>query len=170
MDFQIEIEPYQRLDSMDPEDTTASEAIETLYRSGPAVRIHMGPRTWATLRVSGGVSDIFNDIIRMLKRLDQGVYPFEVSFLCSSFTAIWKFSESNGVLTIKTLWTAVVGMANGSEVRGAQFNDAVTQLVVEKKAFVAEWRKLVAQISRDLSSAGYGGRLDDFDCLEWQQE
>lgn len=166
MTFRIEMEPYQGLDVMDPEDTTTSEAIESVYRAGPAVRIHMGPRTWSRLPVSGGVSDILNDTIRMLKRIEIGGYPFDVSFLCNSFTAIWRFSESNGILTIKTLWTAAVGMSNGREVRDAQFNDAVTQIVVDKEAFVAEWRKLLKQVKCDLLSAGYGGRLDDFEYLE----
>lgn len=166
MSFRIEIEPYRELGVWDPEDTTTSEAIESVYRGGPAVCIHMGPRTWARLPVSGGVSDIYNDIIRMLERLELGAYPFEISFLCSSFTALWRFFESNDVLTIRTSWTAVNGSSNGCEFRDAQFNDVVSQIVVEKAAFVAEWRSLARQLKRDLLSAGYGGRLNDFECLE----
>jgi hypothetical protein len=166
MSFRIEMEPCRGLEARDPEDTTTSEAIESVYRAGPAVCIHMGPRTWARLPVSGGISDIYNDIIRILERLGLGVYPFEISFLCSSFTARWRFSESNGVLTIGTSWTAVDGRFNGREVRDAQFNDAVSRFVVEKQAFVAEWRKLARQLKRDLLSAGYGGRLNDLGYLE----
>lgn len=166
MSFRIEIEPYQELGVRDPEDTTTSEAIESVYSGGPAACIHISPRTWARLPVSGGISDIYNDMIRMLERLELGVYPFEISFLCSSFTAIWRFFESNGVLTIRTSWTTVNGSSNGCEVRDAQFNDVVSQIVVEKAAFAAEWRSLARQLKRDLLSAGYGGHLTDFEYLE----
>ena len=80
MNFRIEIEPYQGLEAMDPEDTTTSEAIETVYRWGPAVHMHFGPQIWATLSISGEVSDIYNDIRYMLKSLALGRYPFERAF------------------------------------------------------------------------------------------
>lgn len=166
MSFRIEIESYRELRDRDPEDTTTSEAIESVYGGGPAVRIHMAPRTWARLPVSGGISDIYNDMTRMLERLELGGDPFEVSFLCSSFTAIWRFFESKGVLTIRTSWTVVDGSSNGCEVRDARFNDVVSQFEVEKDAFVAEWRKLAMQLKRDLLSAGYDSRLEDFEYLE----
>ncbi|MGC4064594.1 MAG: hypothetical protein QM784_08130 [Polyangiaceae bacterium] len=166
MSFHIEIEPYQGIEARDPDDTTVSEAIESVYRGGAAVRIHMSPRAWSRLPLSGGISDIYDDIIRMLECLEQGLYPFKISFLCSTFTAIWRFFEANGVLTIRTSWTAVDGRFDEREVRDAQFNDAVTQLVVEKKAFVAEWQKLASQIKRDLTSAGYDEHLDGFEYLK----
>jgi hypothetical protein len=166
MDFLIEMEPYERLDVRDPEDSTTSEAIESVYRAGPAVRIHMAPQTWATLPVEGGVSDIYSDLVRMLKNLEMGVYPFEITFLCSCFTAIWRFSDSNGVLTIRTSWTAVNGVSNGREIRHANFNDEVSQFVVEKETFVAEWRNLLGQIKCELLSAGYDSSLDNFEYLE----
>ncbi len=166
MCFLIEIEPHQGLEARDPEDSTVSEAIETAYRAGPAVRVHMATGAWASLPVSGGVSDIYDDIVRMLKGLELGVYPFEASFLCSSFTAVWRFTESNGVLTIRTLWTAVDGTSDGHKTRAARFNNTVAQVVVEKQKFVAEWRSLLAQIKRGLLSVGYGNYLDNFDYLE----
>lgn len=166
MSFRIEIEPYRELGVREPEYTTTSEAIESIYSGGPAVYIHMGPRTWARLPVSGGISDIYSYMIRMLERLELGVYPFEISFLCSSFTAIWRFFESNGVLTIRTSWTTVDGSSNDCEVRDAQFNNVISQIAVKKAAFVAEWRSLARQLKCDLLSVGYGGHLNDFEYLE----
>jgi hypothetical protein len=166
MYFLIDVEPYQRLDVRDPEDSTVSEAIESVYRAGPAVRIHMAPGTWIRLPMSGGVSDIYNDVIRMLRNLEQGVYPFEITFLCSSFTAIWRFSESTGVLAIGTSWSAVDGTSNGSEIRDACFNHAISQIVVQKQKFVTEWQKLLTTIKHDLLYAGYGSNLGNFEYLE----
>ena len=171
MSFRIEMEPYKTLGVRDPEDTTVSEAIESVYRPGPAVRgpkirIHLTRQTWVTVPVEGGVSDIYNDLVWMLKKLEQGVDPLEVRFLCSCFTAIWRFSESNGALTIRTSWTSVIGTSNGCEIRDAHFNNDVSQFVVNKKTFVAEWRRLLGRIKCDLLRAGYDSRLDNFEYLE----
>ena len=126
----------------------------------------MAAQTWVRLPVGVGVSDIYDDLVWMLKKLELGVDAFEVQFLCHCFTAIWRFSDSNGVLTIRTSWTAVIGISNGREIRDAYFNDEVSQFVVEKMTFVAEWRKLLGQIKCDLLSAGYDSSLGDFEYLE----
>jgi hypothetical protein len=166
MIFRIEIEPNGRLEAIDPEDTTTAEAIETVYREGPAVYIHMGDRACARLTVGGGISDIYNDVVRMLKRLELDSSPFEVSFLCSCFTAIWRINEVSGVLTIGASWSAVVGSVNGVEVEERHFNDVLPCFTVEKKEFVAEWHKLLRKVKCDLLSVGYDGRLENFEYLE----
>lgn len=166
MHFSIDTEACNELGSKDPEDSTTSEAIESAYRHGSAVRINFGEQTWARLPVSGGVSDIYDDIIRMLKRLEVDAYPFELSFLCSCFTAIWRFSASNGSLTIDMRWTAVDGTARGCVVRNSRFNDVASQLVVDKQVFISAWRTLLSQLKRDLLSVGYDRHLDNFEYLD----
>ncbi|MGC4064585.1 MAG: hypothetical protein QM784_08065 [Polyangiaceae bacterium] len=105
----------------------------------------MTNRAFARLTVGGGISDIYNDVVWMLKRLELGPCPFEVSFLCSCFTATWRIGEVSGILTIGASWSAVVGRINGIEVEERYFNDALPQFTVEKKAFVAEWHKLLRE-------------------------
>jgi hypothetical protein len=166
MTFRIEIEPNGRLEAKDHEDTTTAEAIETVYREGPVVHIHMGSRAYARLTIGGGISDIYNDIVWMLKRLELGPCPFEVSFLCSCFTATWRIGEASGVLAIGTSWSAVVGRVDGIEVDERQFNDALPQFTVEKQSFVAEWHRLLRKLKHDLLSAGYGGWLENFQYLD----
>ncbi len=130
------------------------------------MRLHVGPQTWARLPISGGISDIYKSIVTMLESIERGVYPFEISFLCSSFTARWSLSESNGVLNIRTAWTAVNGYSNGREIGNAQFNDVAPRIVVERATFVAEWQDLARRLKRDLLSAGYDDRLGGFEYLK----
>jgi hypothetical protein len=165
MSFRIEIESFHTQTDYDPEDTTVSEAIETVYREGPGVRIHMGPGTWVSLPTYGGISDIYSYIVRMLTRIEVGVYPFDIYFLSSGFTTIWSFHESAGILTILISWTAVNGVFNGRSVMNAQFNDVVPQLVIEKELFVNEWQGLLRKVKCNLLSAGYANRLSDFEYM-----
>ena len=165
MSFRIEVEQYRALGARDPEDTTTTEAIESVYSGGPEVRLIMGPQAWVRLPMSGGISDIYKSIVRMLEYIEAGVYPFEISFLSSSFTAKWLISESSGILTIKTVWIVVDGYFNGRRIRDARFSDAVSRIVVEKAAFVAEWQNLAKRVKGDLLSAGYGDDLGGFEYL-----
>jgi hypothetical protein len=157
--FRIEIMPYRRLRERDPEDSTVSEAIETLYVEGPEVLLHFSVSTRAWLRMSGGVSDIYKDIVWMLKTLEAGTFPFEQSFLCSYFTAVWTFSETKGLLEVETAWTSVRGYSGSELVADWSFNDVVPSFVVDKAAFVAEWLTLLDVIHRDLRATGYADLL-----------
>lgn len=166
MSFRIEIDPLRELGALDPDDTTISEAIESVYcRSDQVVRIYMGAGAWAELPVWGGVSDVFGDVVGMLRRLELGADLVDVSFLCSCFSAVWQISESRGVLSVRTAWTEVVGMLDGRRVSSAQFGQVVARFDVDKGVFVAEWRKLLGRIVHGLLLAGYGGRLDGLERL-----
>jgi hypothetical protein len=165
MPFSIDIESAQELQRLDPGDSTTSEAIESIYGHGSAIRINFGENAVARLPMAGGVSDIYNDIIRMLNRLDLDIYPFQISFLCSCFTAIWSFSAPTELLTIKMRWTAIDGMFQDREFRNERFNDVAGQLVVDKKVFISSWHSLLLQIKRDLLSAGYTRQLENFEYL-----
>lgn len=166
MPFSIDTESSQSLQPMDPEDSTTSEAIESVYGHGSAVRIHFGEKAFARLPFSGGVSDIYDDVVRMLKRLTGGNDPFSISFLCSCFTTIWRFSESTELLTIEMRWTAVDGNFENRDVRNARFNEVASHLVVEKGEFVSAWHALLSQVRADLLKAGYDGRLANFEYLD----
>jgi hypothetical protein len=165
MPFSIHTEPSPRLEPMDPEDSTISEAIESVYGHGSAVRLHFGEKASARLPLSGGVSDIYDDVVRMLKRLEVGSDPFNISFLCSCFTTIWRFSGSE-LLTIDMRWTAVDGTFESRDFSNARFNEVANRLVVERDEFVSAWHALLSQLRADLLKAGYDGRLANFEYLD----
>lgn len=161
--FRVELHRSEALRPRDPDDSTVAEAIESIYPHEAFVRIRLTVDASVQLPVSGGVSDIYNDLATMLTRLEIGDVPFDTSFLCSCFTAKWSVSESaGGELHVRTSWTSVIGDHDGREIRDAAFNEIVPQLVVRKDEFIDAWRGLLSTLERDLLAAGYGSELAGF--------
>jgi len=90
--FKIEFNVTKKLGIVDNEDISVSEAIWSIYPNyDENVTITFG-NYLIHLDKKGDLSVIYNDVILMLKKLNE-IEEFETSFLSSGFTAYWNFKK-----------------------------------------------------------------------------
>lgn len=153
----------RQLSPLDPEDTSVSEAIYTLYKNSenPIVDLVWGgfiiPIDGITL------SHIYFDVGKMVARLKSNEESFKIFFLDSALTAEWQFEVRGNSIEITALWTTVRGYGHTDNsienLRASNFE------VIDKSSFVSDWNSLLLLIKNDLITAGYDSSLQDFEYL-----
>lgn len=147
--------------------TSVGQAVYGIYNSGVEFDIH-----WNHFKISlDGInlSNIYIEIIWLLKDLESGKDRFSAFFLDPGFTAEWKLTVKENIITIEPFWTVVFGHgANDNILYDADmvrsFN--LTPLTsMPKDDFIESWIKILKIIRKDLENAGYGWELKDFDDL-----
>jgi len=163
--FKIEFNVTKKLGIVDNEDISVSEAIWSIYPNyDENVTITFG-NYLIHLDKKGDLSVIYNDVILMLKKLNE-IEEFETSFLSSGFTAYWNFKKGKNSITISPKWISA-GLENREtnlfiqNVREANFS-----IIVNTEVFISEWHKLLKSIKDDLLTVGYTEKLENFEYLK----
>ncbi|EGI1937926.1 hypothetical protein K7N57_000722 [Salmonella enterica] len=148
------------LGEMDEEDTTVSEAIDSIYVEYTHDIVFKWNNHETRLDRKGDISEIYNDIILMLKLLsDKNNKKFSISFLSSTFTAIWDFSIDMDMLSIRAKWITVSFLNDRDD-------EGLYVLNIPVNVFISEWNKLLRIIRDDLIKCGYDESLEGFSYLE----
>lgn len=151
--FKMEIERPVNLGCFDPDDTTLSEAIYSIYSDvGGYVTLNWNG---CDLSISfNALSEMCKDIVDMLKRINVGK-SFIQNFLCSEFTAEWDIQVSDENLKIKAKWTDVAER-NVSE---KKLRDVSNIINVNRENFINTWTGLLDIVEYDLKKMGYEYRF-----------
>jgi hypothetical protein len=98
------------------------------------------------------VSDIFNDIIKMIRALNsitKGEY--RMTWPSSTFFAHWVFFIDGDDLKIESEWISIKGGKPSLE----KLRKISNQVVIKKSCFIDEWKELLQMIHDDLRKVGY---------------
>lgn len=155
--FRIKINNDLLLGEIDNDDKTVAEAIYSTYQDYSYDLSLIWNDFIIPLDRRGDISDMFNDIIHMLNALKRNESTFSVSFLSSTFTAIWYIHTETDNLRIIPRWITVAFSGQQSPA-----NEAMNTLIVPKVDFINEWDNLLRIIKHDLITVGYGENLEGF--------
>lgn len=160
--FSIEVLDDFVLGEKDEEDISVSEAIESIYVEYTHDIVLNWNEHITRLDRKGDISEMYNDIIRMLNALtDRNKKSFSVSFLSSTFTAIWDFVIDANMLNIKAKWITVSFLDDSSG-----DSDNLYSLNIPIDIFISEWNKLLLILRNDLVKCGYNESLEGFSYLK----
>jgi hypothetical protein len=164
--FKIVFNKTDILGEIDAEDTSVGEAIWTTYPDYDSdVFLH-----WKTSIISldkrGTMSDIYNDVIYMLKDLREGNKKFQMSFLCSGFTAYWNFEVIDHIIHLKPEFFVVSIKEQDRCFDTEEMRKLDLDITVDFDVFINEWHRLLKSIKQDLLQVGYTPNLENFEYLE----
>lgn len=147
--FKLTLHRPKFLGAYDPEDTSVSEAIYSIYEvdDGELELDWNGCKIFLTLN---GFSDIYNDIENMLEQISLG-RSFVQHFLCSAFTATWVIKIASPYVEVTSSWVAVSGGALAME----ELKNSPDSVIMLKDDFVKLWNDLLISIRADLKAQGY---------------
>lgn len=164
--FKIEFKVTNKLGIKDTEDISVSEAIWTAYHNyGEEITITFG-NYLIYLDKKGDISDIYNDIIYMLKNVKENNNEFEVNFLSSGFTVYWNFKKEKNLISIFPKWISAGLKSKETNLFIQNVREANSTITVNVEVFVYEWHKLLKSIKDDLLKVGYTENLENFDYLK----
>jgi len=151
----------------DVEDTTLSEAIESIYDNYKdfVFRVSLDNNVKILLDFKGDLSSIINDIIKLHQKTLLSERQFMITFLSSSFTATWYVSNTDWV-TISPKWTTAIFEKDGNKIETPNYSNYEDPIVTKTHLFIREWEKLLIEVREDLKRAGYGKELEGFEYLE----
>lgn len=155
--FRIKINNEVSLGKIDYDDETVCEAIHSTY---PEYHYDIS-LIWNDFVIQldrrGDISEMYNDIIRMLNALKRNEKDFSISFLSSTFTAQWSIHVESENLRILPKWITV----SFSDLQPYD-NQQNSILIVPTVEFINEWNNLLKIIKDDLIKVGYNENLEDF--------
>lgn len=101
------------------------------------------------------MSDIYNDVLRIISFIHSGKQHFFMNFLCSAFTARWCFSIiDDEKMEISAEWFTVIPLNKD--------NIENSMITVSISSFINEWNALFKKIKEDLLLVGYDDSLENF--------
>ena len=151
--FEIETNNFDKcsMNSVDNSDDTVGYAIETLFSVEDDIYINWNGFK-IPLSLKYDVSDIWNDVILMVKNIIKGTEKeFTIHFPSSTFFAAWVFSVDSDILTIKAYWTTV----NLEKEDLLRLRENNMPLVIDKKEFLEEWYKILIPMKRVILMSNY---------------
>lgn len=149
--FKLLLPPHVELCEIDPEDSTLSEALQTIYANSTRdlLQMHWNGHI-LKLGLNAEIADIIGDIIKMMQGL-QKREAFTIYWGSSSFFATWKFSVDGEALTVHSDWTSIRGPKENLE----ELRKVSNTVTVRRGDFTQEWMPLLRMIKDDLTRAGY---------------
>ena len=164
--FSVDVTKNVSLEEIDLEDESVSDAIESVYCCSDFDTSITWYFCWFFLSRSGCFSDIYNDVIRFLKYIEDGKKEFSINFLSASFTCRWEFFVSDNDVRVTPIWFSVArAMHEGCMIDERKLQAVSGDLLVDRLVFVNEWRNYLAVIKRDLLCVGYSESLEGFEYL-----
>lgn len=163
--FNINFDNSVELGLLDSEDTTVSEAIYTIYLDYSDSFTLNWNNYLVPLSKKGDLSEIYNDIIKMLVLIKTNKEKeFYINFLSSTFTAKWDFTlYKSEQIRINAKWNSNSIFSNKII---NEIDPNLYQVLVNKTHFVNEWDNLLRNLKRDLKAVGYTDSLDGFSYLQ----
>lgn len=161
--FKINIKHQFVLGEVDAGDESVAEAISSTYSEYTHdIEVNWGSCAFALDR-RGDLSEIYNDLVLMLTKLEnREEKEFSISFLSSTFTAVWNLSIRDDLVLIEPKWI-VVGFIN-TDSKEMDFEN--NKIEVPISYFIEEWNSLLRYVKKDMLSLGYKNNLENFDYLE----
>ena len=138
--FKLNILKTELLHQRDNKDSSASEAIETIYpHSENDVIFHWDDIQFkASLKFD--ISDSWSDILGLMQDLKSNKKEFKIQFPSQSFWHLWKFKEfEKSKYEIEAFW----GFENTKKIK------------VEKSVIRSEITKLIESVEADLKKQNY---------------
>lgn len=160
--FKLLFNKSTRIHSMDEDDLTMNEVLQTIYPIGEESSITMiWNNCFIELHLSAQIADVYSDIIKMLNYLlitkDN---EFDIFWGSNSFMAQWHFKREKNSLTIEAVWTSISG---GKETLN-NLNKVSNTVNILVSPFVDQWISLIYCIKNDVLRAGYNTDfLEDFE-------
>lgn len=108
MTFNIDIEVFQPLNDFDQDDSTFSEAIETVFHNNDSIIKMNWNGIVFEMSIYSCISELYSQlfyIMEDIELLDAGSYT--TSLLSSEFTVYWHFVVENEHLSITPEWYVV---------------------------------------------------------------
>lgn len=164
--FKIEFNKTKKLGKIDPEDLSVSEAIWSIYLNYDDYIIITFGDYLIHLDKRGDISVMYNDIIYMLKNLNENKTEFLTSFLSSGFTAYWNFKKEENLITITPQWFAVGLEKKETKLFIENVREANIPITLSIDVFMSEWHRLLESIKNDLLKTGYTEELENFEYLK----
>jgi hypothetical protein len=162
--FFIEITRPVKLGIKDPEDTTVSEAIESIYsNAGRMINMHWNDFVIPLFGYSLG--DIYYNIINILNDIKSGKSFFTENFLDAVFTAKWVCEIRNDMIKITAHWTTIANLEK-EDITIDKLKQVSNVVLVDLEEFTSGWKKLLRIIKEDLITVGYDNTLEGFEYLE----
>lgn len=161
--FKLKIENKKEgISVVDLEDESVSEALETIY-SDKDFCIMNWNNCLINVSLKYDISDMYNDIVKMLTLLDNNLSKdFSIHFPSSSFFVQWDFNIHNEKVNIKAHWMAIWGGQEKLE----ELRKIDNNVVISKDDFISEWHRLLKEIKEDLLKVGYTEELENFEYLK----
>ena len=159
--FSIKSFPAEGLNKRDVEDSTVSEALQTIYPKNKSSNLCM---IWngvvLGLEMHDEVADIYWDIIKMLYDMyEQPLSSTRVHWGSSVFMAEWIIKPYNDTLYISAYWTALKHKKHLLP----ELNTPNDTIYIKREVFIAYWLQLLRKIQIDLKQQGYNeSNLEDF--------
>lgn len=162
--FEIIINRPVKLGKLDTEDTSVSEAIETIYKYDEVGILTIVWNHLSIVLKGHSLASIYNDIIYMLEFIQMGDEKFSITFLDPSFTTKWESELINEDIKITALWTDVDSF--GTEKQLLKELRQSNIIVENQHDFIKDWESLLKMIKEDLISTGYDNTLEGFEYLD----
>lgn len=164
--FKIEFNVTKKLGIIDVEDTSVSEAIWSIYpNDDETVMITFG-NYLIYLDKRGDIAGMYNDIIHMLKCLNENNSEFLTSFLSSGFTVYWNFKKEKNSITITPTWFSAGQKHIETNLFVQNVREVNFPITVNTDVFISEWHKFLKNIKEDLLKVGYTEDLENFEYLK----
>ena len=143
--FQVIINTTGQLKAKDIKDTSAIDAIETIYNfHGDEVIFQWGDIQFVA-SLHSDISDSWFDIIGLMKNLKSKKSEFTMQFPSQGFWHYWEFKEVE-----KHFW----------EIEAFWSHHEKAKIKVEKTIFQQEFQKLISKVETDLKAQDY--KLEEF--------
>lgn len=149
IEFIIQASCPRALTAHEPDDESLSDAIQTVFPLATERAILMWNRICVPLSYKYDISELADDILRLLESmLAGGRGALVVEWPSSSFAAKWTITWTDATTAIQAEWTSVsAGIESVLASRG--------HIEVPTREFLAEWRSLLVVVERALAGAGY---------------
>ncbi len=157
--FTIQASSPRFTNEFDPEDESVSDAIQTAFPLETESAILSWNWVYVPLSYKYDLSMMVECVVELVGELDANVAGRKtIQWPSNTFASTWQLEWSDGVVTIHSEWLSVVG---GSE----SALTAVSAVVMDCSAFLAEWKRPLEVVVAALVSAGYTSELRGMDQL-----
>ncbi len=151
--FNIKFKKSKEIAEPDLEDTTYSEAIETIYSINDKLII-IWKGVDIILSFKYDLSDIWNDIIKSISNIENDfVESLTFEFPSQTFFGSLSIVKKNEYLLINAKWDRV----NGGEEKLEKLKAVGLDMKIKKEYFLNEWIGLVNEVECDIKKSGYQG-------------
>lgn len=156
------------LSSLDKEDKTVSEAINSIYANYSCDDIIIWNNINIRIDRKGDLSSIYDDIIYFISMINSKVELCSHSFLSSTFTVKLEVKRSLENLIITPNFYVVQAFTEEKEFLDMKtLKTSELKLTIGSENFVDQWKNLLESVKRDLIQVGYSSEnLEDFHLLE----
>lgn len=152
--FEVKIIKIGRLGSIDNEDTTYSEAIQSVYCYEDVILMCFGDiEVKASMCMD--VSDSYRDILGMVKFLESEEKEKIVYWPSQTFFAEWQLKQDKETVYIAFNWIDIPGNSEYIEYIKGNLNF----MSFTRDIFLSQWKKLLHKIENDLETVGYKNLL-----------